>query len=81
MSKIKTDSFATADSKSYKSCLVRLLILYLSRNKYLTQFSIVYSKGILVKSLSTSKLAMTFFQSVLVISLANAKESLTVHSL
>ena len=80
MSKIKSDSFATADSKSYKSCLVRLLILYLSRNKYLTQFSVVYSKSILVKRLSTSKLAMTCFQSVLVIALANAKESLTVHS-
>ena len=40
----------------------------------------VSSKDILVKRLSTFKLAMTL-QSVLVISLANAKESLTVYSL
>ena len=47
----------------------------------MTQFSIVSSKGILLKRLSTSKLAMIQLQSVLVISLANANKSLSVYLL
>ena len=38
---MENDSFATADNKSYASCLVRLSILGLSKNESLTQFSIV----------------------------------------
>ena len=86
MPKIKNNSFAAADSKSCKTCLVsfsQLLILHLpKKRKKKKNINTVFSRFFkLRKRLSTSKLAMTYFQSVLVISSANAKVSLTVYSL
>ena len=58
LSKIKNYSFAAADNKLHKPYLVKLSILDLSKKRSLTQFSIVYSKAILVKRLSRSRLAI-----------------------